>query len=200
MVRWRVRAAFVLALAAACGGSGPAGAGRSAAVCGDTAIRGEAVPPIDDPGGCGIARPVQVHSIAGVALEPQPILACATARTLKTWIERGAKPAIARAGGRLEALDVAASYVCRNVNRAEEGNLSEHARGRAIDISGFRLRSGGTVSVLEGWSSPRYRGTLRRIRAVGCGLFGTTLGPGSDAFHEDHFHFDIARRRRPYCG
>jgi hypothetical protein len=42
---------------------------------------------------------------------------------------------------------------------------------------------------------------LRRIHAAGCGPFRTTLGPGSDGFHEDHLHYDIERRRGggTYC-
>lgn len=40
---------------------------------------------------------------------------------------------------------------------------------------------------------------LRRIWREACGPFGTVLGPEADAAHRDHFHFDAAERRAPYC-
>jgi hypothetical protein len=41
----------------------------------------------------------------------------------------------------------------------------------------------------------------RTIRAAACGPFMTVLGPGADAFHDDHLHLDMAMRRskRAYC-
>jgi hypothetical protein len=191
----------MLALIATCGGPGPgqAGKGEAGPVCDAPAIVGEVIPELEGPGDCGIARPVRVYSIAGVALDPRPTITCGAARALRAWIVTGAKPAVRRIGERLAGLRIAAGYICRNVNRAEEGELSEHAYGRAIDISGFRLQSGETLSVAEHWDSERYGRALRRMYLAGCGPFGTALGPGSDAFHEDHFHFDVAQRRRPYC-
>ena len=44
---------------------------------------------------------------------------------------------------------------------------------------------------------------LRDVRKAGCGPFTTVLGPGSDSYHSDHFHFDLAQRgksgRSLYC-
>jgi hypothetical protein len=38
------------------------------------------------------------------------------------------------------------------------------------------------------------------MHRAACGTFGTTLGPGSDGMHEDHFHYDTARHRNgAYC-
>ncbi len=39
-------------------------------------------------------------------------------------------------------------------------------------------------------------GFLRRVHAGACGIFGTVLGPDSNAAHRDHFHFDMKVRRR----
>ena len=42
--------------------------------------------------------------------------------------------------------------------------------------------------------------TLRPAHKAACGVFGTTLGPGSDGYHEDHMHFDTAAHRNgSYC-
>lgn len=40
---------------------------------------------------------------------------------------------------------------------------------------------------------------LRQIWTEACGPFSTVLGPEADAAHRDHFHFDAAERRAPYC-
>jgi hypothetical protein len=178
--------------------SGPP-AGKHEAICGTDAILGERLPAIDDEGACGIRRPVLISGVAGVALDPRPTLACPAARALRDWLEDVAKPAFEADGAPLVGLDIAAAYVCRNVNEAENGELSEHARGRAIDISGFRRADGSYVSVLDGWPSPEHGDLLREVHEGACGIFSTTIGPDSDAFHEDHFHYDMADRRRPYC-
>jgi hypothetical protein len=162
-------------------------------------MSGERLPPIDDAGACGIGRPVLLSSVAGVVLEPRPTLSCHAARALQDWLEEAAKPAFEADGAPLVGLEVAAGYVCRNVNYSEDGEMSEHARGRAIDISGFQRADGSHVSVLAGWDSPAHGDLLREIHQGACGIFNTTIGPDSDALHENHFHYDLAERRRPYC-
>jgi hypothetical protein len=37
---------------------------------------------------------------------------------------------------------------------------------------------------------------LRRLHKGACGLFGTVLGPDANEAHRDHFHFDLAARKR----
>jgi hypothetical protein len=41
---------------------------------------------------------------------------------------------------------------------------------------------------------------LKDLHASACKMFGTVLGPDANRAHEDHFHFDLApRRRSAYC-
>ncbi len=41
---------------------------------------------------------------------------------------------------------------------------------------------------------------LHKIHIGACGIFGTVLGPEANNAHRNHFHFDLAPRRRgPYC-
>lgn len=41
---------------------------------------------------------------------------------------------------------------------------------------------------------------LKTIHESACGIFGTVLGPEANEAHRDHFHFDLAyRRRRAFC-
>ena len=36
------------------------------------------------------------------------------------------------------------------------------------------------------------------MRALACARFTTVLGPGSDGYHEDHIHLDLAERSHGY--
>ena len=37
---------------------------------------------------------------------------------------------------------------------------------------------------------------LRRLHKGACGTFGTVLGPDANEAHRNHFHFDLAARKR----
>ncbi|WOI56471.1 extensin family protein [Palleronia sp. LCG004] len=170
-------------------------------ICGDRTILGETIAPIEGRiAACGIDRPVRVFSVSGVTLSQPATLDCGTARALRTWVDRGAKPALRRRGGGLAELQVPAHYACRTRNHQAGAKISEHGRGRAIDISAFKLRDGSEITVLDHWDSWRRGRLLRRMHEAACGPFGTVLGPESDRFHRDHFHFDTASYRSgPYC-
>ncbi|MEM9249085.1 MAG: extensin family protein [Pseudomonadota bacterium] len=170
-------------------------------VCGVRAIRGAEIAPIRGRvRGCGVAEPVRITEVAGVRLSTPATVDCPTAQALHRWIEEGAKPAVGRTGGGLAALQVAAHYACRTRNNRPGARISEHGRGRAIDISAIVLENGQRITVLHGWRSPQNRTTMRAMHRAACGPFGTVLGPNADRFHQDHFHFDTARYRSgPYC-
>ncbi|MCE6961375.1 extensin family protein [Cereibacter sphaeroides] len=168
--------------------------GRRGSVCGDPTIRGEAIAPIAGRiRGCGIADPVKVTSIDGVQLSMSATMDCTTARALKSWINRGLRPNLASDVVRLE---IAGAYTCRSRNNVRGAPVSEHGRGKAVDISGFTLANGKSVSVARDWRRDK---PMRAAHRAACGIFGTTLGPGSDGYHEDHLHFDTVSRRSPYC-
>jgi len=171
------------------------------AVCGDIDLQGEVVGRV--PGrinGCGVKGAVRLRSVSGVGLSQQSVMDCTTAIALKTWVESSAKPSLARLGGGLKNLRVAAHYACRTRNNQRGAKISEHGKGRAIDISGFQLANGQVVSVLQGWNAKSTGKALQRMHREACGPFGTVLGPRADRFHRDHFHFDTARHRNgTYC-
>lgn len=171
------------------------------AVCGDPDIQGDVVGRV--PGrisGCGVSEAVQVRSVSDVALSQRSVMDCGTARALKAWVEGSVKPTLRKTGGGVTGLHVAAHYACRTRNNKKGARISEHGKGRAIDIAGFRLRDGSTISVLKGWTARDTGQALRRMHRDACGPFGTVLGPDADSFHRDHFHFDTARYRSgTYC-
>ncbi|MBB3993235.1 hypothetical protein GGR95_000863 [Sulfitobacter undariae] len=170
-------------------------------VCGDPSIQGEAIGRIAaEMSGCGVENAVRITSVSGVRLNRKSTMDCGTAQALKTWVDSSAKPALSSKGGGLRELKVAADYACRRRNNAKTGKVSEHGKGRAIDISGFQMADGSQITVLQGWNAGSSSQVLRRMHAEACGTFGTVLGPKANRFHLDHFHFDTARYRSgSYC-
>jgi hypothetical protein len=173
---------------------------RKGAVCGDPDLQGDVVGYV--PGrisGCGIKNAVRIRSVSGITLSQAALINCDTAKALKKWVEKGMSPAL-RGKGKVAEIKVAAHYSCRTRNNQPGAKISEHGKGNAIDISGFRMANGLEITVLRGWDARGSRRPLRKMHKAACGPFGTVLGPDSDRFHRDHFHFDTARHRGgPYC-
>ncbi len=172
------------------------------AVCGDLALQGLHVGHV--PGrisACGVQDAVKIRSVAGVTLSQQAVMDCTTAKTLKRWVESGLKPAVGSQGGGVAGLRVAAHYACRTRNNQPGAKVSEHGKGRAIDIAAVRLKDGSEISVLRDWGRGAKGASLKRMHGSACRTFGTVLGPGSDGHHRDHLHFDTARHRSggSYC-
>lgn len=173
---------------------------ESGSVCGVAAIKGVKMKAISDSSGCGIAEPVRVTSMSGVRLNPPTVIDCAAAKAVNEWVDGAAVPALRGAGGGLAALQVAGGYSCRTRNNQPDAKLSEHAQGKAVDIAGFKLRDGHSVSVQNGWSSGRHGPALKQMHESACSTFGTVLGPNSDRFHRDHFHLDTVQHYSgAYC-
>lgn len=174
---------------------------KRGSVCRDRDLRGEVVGAV--PGklaGCGVRDAIRLRAVGDVILSRSAVMDCDTAKALKQWIEKGLRPAVGRYGGGLAGIQVAAGYSCRTRNNKPGGKISEHGKGRAIDISAIVLRNGDQISVLEDWSKRREGKILKQAHRAACGPFGTVLGPDADRYHRDHFHFDTARYRSgSYC-
>ena len=178
------------------------GPGAAGAVCGVPGIRGASIAPIAGRiRGCGLQDGVKITHVEGVALSQPANIDCRTARALHTWVRDAVIPAVGRRGGGVKGLRVAAHYACRTRNHKKGGKISEHGKGRAIDISAIELRDGSAISVLRGWRDPTMGKILKATHKAACGPFRTVLGPNADRFHQDHFHFDTARRKNgsAYC-
>ncbi|MDV4145881.1 MULTISPECIES: extensin family protein [Shimia] len=171
-------------------------------VCRDRDLQGIVVGHV--PGkisGCGIAKDaVKIYSVSGIAFSQPAVMRCDTARAIKSWLEGGMARSVGRYGGGVEKVKVAAGYSCRTRNHKKGAKISEHGKGNAIDFSAFYLANGDEISVLRDWGKGKKGRILRDMHRSACGPFGTVLGPESDRYHKDHFHFDIARYRSgPYC-
>lgn len=84
------------------------------------------------------------------------------------------------------------SYSCRRLYGRKTGRYSEHARGNAVDITGFELRDGRRITVANDWGKKTPEGKfLKAIRNDACRVFSTVLGPEYNDAHADHFHLDM---------
>jgi hypothetical protein len=158
--------------------------------------------PLSGAGGCRVAHPITVTGLpGGVKLQPRAVTNCATAEAAAKFVRDTVAPAaLERFNSPLRTIGHASAYVCRPRNGTTK--LSEHAFGNALDIASFGLMDGTRIEVRRhGSSEPRRKRFLREIREEACGPFKTVLGPGTDADHADHFHFDLAQRRNggTYC-
>jgi hypothetical protein len=156
---------------------------------------------VDPMHGCRIDQPVELRSLAdGVDLTPPAVLDCPTAVHFAVFARASLQDiAVKHLGARIKSVQHASAFVCRPRNGTSK--LSEHAFGRAIDLASFTTKTGLLVPVM---AMPKDReieaGFLTAVRLAACGPFATVLGPGSNADHATHFHFDLAPRKgSAYC-
>lgn len=158
------------------------------------------IPPIKGPGGCGGEDLVRLEAVVlssnqRVAVKPAAILRCTMAAAVADWIRTDMAPLAASLGTTLSELDNFDSFECRGRNRVRGAKLSEHGLANALDVRGLRLSNGVTLSLTDRTLS---RDTREKVLASVCTRFTTVLGPGSDWYHEDHIHLDLAERRNSY--
>jgi hypothetical protein len=148
----------------------------------------------------GPARP-QVAANA-VSVNPPATLACPLVSALDRWISAGVQPAALHwFGVPVTEIKQISAYSCREMVGAGTSHISEHAFGNALDVAGFTLADGRTISVVKGWrGSAEEQGFLHDVQLYACETFNTVLAPGYNAAHYNHIHVDLMRRdsgRRP---
>jgi hypothetical protein len=166
----------------------------------------EPMAPFGQLNGCGAAAAVKVSMVAGVSIVPAAEMTCDLAEAVHGWVTSSLLPnAKAQLKKRVIKINNASAYVCRRRNNATTGKLSEHAKANALDISTLGFDDGSSVNIKGDWSGLKQffrvstQGNfLRAIRRDACIRFTTVLGPGSDPYHGDHFHIDVARRKNGY--
>jgi hypothetical protein len=158
------------------------------------------IPPIKGPGGCGGEDLVRLEAVVlssgqRVAVKPPAVLRCPMAAAVADWIRSDMAPLAAGLGTTVAELDNFDSFECRGRNRVKGARLSEHGRANALDVRGLKLANGTTLSLTERGVA---RGLREKVLASVCARFTTVLGPGSDWYHEDHIHLDLAERRNNF--
>jgi hypothetical protein len=158
------------------------------------------IPAISGPGACGGDDLVRLEAVVlpdrkQVVVKPAAILRCAMAAAIADWVRSDMAPFAQSLGTTLSDLDNFDSFECRGRNRVSGAKLSEHGRANALDIRALKFANGQSLSLTD-------RGVAREQREAvlhsACARFTTVLGPGSDWYHEDHIHLDLAERRGGY--
>jgi hypothetical protein len=158
--------------------------------------------------GCGFDNAVLLRE-AGVRLGTPVSLSCPMALSFAMWERHALQPAAQlHTGQRVASVTHLGSYACRNVNRgdgaapnAPPGNRSRHATADALDIAGFTLVSGASISVLRQWQADEPASAapealfLKEAHRGACRFFKGVLGPDYNAAHSDHFHLETGGYR-----
>ena len=157
-------------------------------------------PSLAGPGACGGADLIELDTVllsdgSRVALAPKATMRCDMAESFAAWLRDEAAPRLKSLNSPLRTVVNEDSYECRGRNRVANAKVSEHGKGNAIDVRGFILADKRRI-VLTDAAEPK---ELREgLRDSACRRFTTVLGPGSDAYHEQHIHLDVLERRAGY--
>jgi hypothetical protein len=148
------------------------------------------LPTLVGPGECGATDAVLIDTIvmpdrSKVAVAPPATMRCPMAEAVAQWVREDVAPSL-KGQPPLAALDNFDSYSCRGRN---------NGRADALDVRDFQLADGRELGLTNVNVDKDWRET---IRASVCARFSTVLGPGSDGYHEEHIHLDLAERHNNY--
>ena len=158
------------------------------------------MPQIVGPGACGGSDLVALDAVlladrSRITMNPPPVLRCAMAESFAAWLRDDAAPLAGKLGASLRAVEVYDAYSCRGRNRVVGAKISEHGKGNAVDVRTFALADGRALQLTDAMLPMEFRMALRDSA---CHRFTTVLGPGSDGYHENHIHLDLAERSHGY--
>lgn len=178
----------------------PAAPPRDYQVACPAILNGEAIatslPPIVE-GQCRLQSPLSLEAVSAngrtIPLNAPVTVDCGMATALPGWVADLDRFLLATEDTQIARINAGTGYLCRNVNNAREGNLSFHAFGDALDVTGFTLEDGRTIDVLSAWPGTVEQGSrlIRFAHDAACTRFTTVLGPEANALHRDHLHLDL---------
>ena len=147
-------------------------------------------------GECNVEDVVRLEAVwladkTRVAVTPPAIVRCSFAEAIVHWVREDLAPATRAFAGPLRSIDNYAAYDCRGRNRIVGAKLSEHGKANALDVRSVKLASGSVIELTDPSADKSFR---ERVRKSTCARFTTVLGPGSDGYHENHIHVDLAER------
>jgi hypothetical protein len=158
-------------------------------------------PTLNGPGQCGAADLVRLDGIIMTngapvtVIMPAGTLRCSMAEAIARWVRTDLGAALAELGSVPVAITNGGSYNCRGRNNDASAKISEHGRGNAFDLGPVKLADGAVIDLSNRFTPQSFR---QRLRDATCNRFSTVLGPGSDPYHANHIHLDLAERARGY--
>ena len=146
--------------------------------------------------GCGVANPLVVKALgSGVSLTSAATLNCPTTEAVALWVRDVLLP---YGRDQLRATPTAivpgSTYACRTRNGRKGARMSEHAAANAFDVMSVEFAGRPPLEIRARASGDPEGRFQAAIRQGSCSYFTTVLGPGSDASHGNHLHFDLAQR------
>jgi hypothetical protein len=159
-------------------------------------VTASTLPPIHE-NMCGLQSPLSLEAVMAngrsVPLNAPVTTDCGIATALPGWVADVDRWLMATSNTTIAKVNVGTHYACRNVNNAKGGNLSFHAFGDALDVIGFTLEDGRTITVESAWPGTIEQGSriIRFAHDAACTHFTTVLGPESNELHRDHLHLDL---------
>jgi extensin-like protein len=160
----------------------------------------EALGTVAGAGQCGgpdivLLKRVLAADRLSVEITPPATLRCEMAEAVVDWVRDDLVNQVTELGSILARIENLDSFDCRGQNGVAGAKLSEHGRANAIDIGAIRFKSGQLLRPADAAANKSFRIAMRKSV---CERFTTVLGPGSDGYHEDHIHIDLAERRSGY--
>jgi hypothetical protein len=157
-------------------------------------------PSIKGPGACEADDVVRLVSIStsdvgSIKVSPPALLRCGMAEGLALWLRLASEVAKRDFGDAIVGITTATSFDCRGQNGSPNAKLSQHGLANAVDVQSLMFRDGRMLALTDAAAPMRLRASLHDLA---CKSFTTVLGPGSDGYHEDHIHLDLAERRGGY--
>ena len=162
-------------------------------------VRAEPASPPEKRGSELFRRGVTALQNGAVTFNATATLDCPMVAELDQWLADTVQPAAqARFGMNVVQINSMGSYACRGMNNQRGASLSEHSFGNALDIGGFVLANGRQITLVRDWwhGDDQARAFLMDVHRGSCGHFTTVLSPGSNAFHYNHIHVDLAMHGR----
>lgn len=158
------------------------------------------MPRLIGPGICGADDMVELESVQvekgrRVEIRPAPLLRCEMAEQFALWVRDDVTVRVAKAGMTLASVETYDDYSCRGRNRVFGAKVSEHGKGNAVDVRSLTFADKKVAMLTDKTFAKDIRTDLHD---TACERFTTVLGPGSDGYHEEHIHVDLAARRNGY--
>ncbi|MBS0532968.1 MAG: extensin family protein [Proteobacteria bacterium] len=159
-----------------------------------------AMPRLIGPGICGGGDMVELEAVTidkgqRVEIKPAPLLRCEMAEQFALWVRDDVTTRVAKSGLTLASVDTYDDYSCRGRNRVRGAKVSEHGKGNAVDVRSLTFTDKKVAMLTDKTFAKDIRNDLHD---TACARFTTVLGPGSDGYHEEHIHVDLAERHNGY--